>query len=99
MMNVYSSPEGIREAVRLSGCARFDGGLKVTNPARFRADLVDALVCTAVFGPLDAKNAARHAIREAAESLGILPASILPLYLARGRARCPASPCPRSTSA
>ena len=85
MMNVYSSPEGIREAIRLSGCARFDGGLKVTNPQRFRTELVDALVWTAVFGPADARNAARHAIREAAESLGILPASILPLYRARGK--------------
>ena len=84
-MNVYSSPEGIREAVRLSGCARFDGGLKVTNPQLFRTSLIDALVWTAVFGPADAKNAARHAIREAAESLGILPASILPLYRARGK--------------
>src|SRR5262252_6681242 len=85
MMNVYSTPEALREAVRLSGCARFDGGLKVTNPQRFRTDLIDALVWTAVFGPGAAKDAARHAIREAAESLGILPASILPLYRARGK--------------
>ncbi len=38
-----------------------------------------------MFAPPAARDAARRAIREAAESLGILPASILPLYEARGR--------------
>jgi hypothetical protein len=84
-MNLYSSALELREALRLSGTARFDGGVVVTNPARFRAEMVDGLVWTAVFGKGDGKDAARHAIREAAESLGILPASILPLYRARGR--------------
>jgi len=84
-MNLYSSAVGIREALILSGTARLDGGVVVTNPARFRAEMIDSLVWTAVFGKGDAKDAARHAIREAAESLGILPASILPLYQARGR--------------
>ena len=46
---------------------------------------MDSLVWTAVFGPPSVRDAARRAIREAAESLGILPASILPLYKARGR--------------
>ena len=85
MMNLYETVDGLREAVRLSGCARFDGGLKVTNPLRFRNELLDSLVWTAVFGKGETKDAARHAIREAAESLGILPASILPLYRARGK--------------
>ncbi len=84
-MNLYSSALELREALTLSGTARFDGGVVVTNPARFRAEMIDALVWTAVFGKSDAKDAARHAIREAAESLGILPASILPLYRARGK--------------
>jgi len=85
MMNLYETVDGLREAVRLSGAARFDGGLKVTNPLRFRTELIDALVWTAVFGKGDVKDAARHAIREAAESLGIVPTSILPLYRARGK--------------
>ena len=76
---------------------REDGGLIVTDPARFRAEMIDSLVWTAVFGPPEAREAARRGIREAAESLGILPASILPLYEARGRARSPASRFPRST--
>jgi fructose-bisphosphate aldolase, class II len=84
-MNLYSTATELREALRLSGTVRFDGGVVVTNPARFRAEMLDALVWTAVFAPGDARDAARHAIREAAESLGILPASILPLYKARGR--------------
>jgi len=84
-MNLYSSALELKEALTLSGTARFDGGLVVTNPARFRAEMLDSLVWTAVFSKGDAKDAARHAIREAAESLGILPASILPLYRARGR--------------
>ena len=85
MMNLYSTVEELREAVRLSGAARFDGGLVVTNPLRFRTEVLDALVWTAVFGKADTKDAARHAIREAAESLGIVPTSILPFYRARGK--------------
>jgi fructose/tagatose bisphosphate aldolase len=85
MMNLYATVEELREAVRLSGAARFDGGVVVTNPLRFRTELLDSLVWTGVFGKGETKDAARHAIREAAESLGILPASILPLYRARGK--------------
>jgi len=84
-MNLYATPAEIREALVHSGAARFDGGVVVTNPARFRAEVLDSLVWTAVFAPAAARDAARHAIREAAESLGILPASILPLYRARGK--------------
>jgi hypothetical protein len=84
-MDLYSTAAELREAVTRSGCARFDGGLVVTNPLRFRTELLDSLVWTAVFSKGDAKDAARHAIREAAESLGIIPTSILPLYRARGK--------------
>ena len=84
-MNLYSSPAELREALIRSATVRLDGGVVVTNPARFRTEMIDALVWTAVFAPAEARDAARHAIREAAESLGILPASILPLYEARGR--------------
>ncbi|MGH9400321.1 MAG: class II fructose-bisphosphate aldolase [Thermoanaerobaculia bacterium] len=64
---------------------RRDGALAVTNAGRFRSEVVDGLVWTAVFGPPPARDAARRSIREAAASLGILPASILPFYEARGR--------------
>lgn len=50
-----------------------------------REEAVDGLVWTAVFGGPGEKEAAREAIRLAAAALGILPASIFPLYEARGR--------------
>jgi len=59
--------------------------LRVTDAARFRAQAVESLVWTAVFGNAEVREACRLKIREAARSLGILPASILPLYEARGR--------------
>jgi fructose/tagatose bisphosphate aldolase len=64
---------------------RRGGAIEVTDPARFREETLDGLVWTAVFGGRDSKEPARAAIRDAAASLGILPASILPLYEARGR--------------
>jgi hypothetical protein len=84
-MNLYSTSAELDKALDASETVRRDGGVKVVLPDRFRAELLDSLVWTAVFGPDEAKTAARRAIREAAESLGILPASILPLYEARGR--------------
>ena len=84
-MNLYSTSAELKEALIRSGTVRHDGGLVVTDPARFRAEMIDSLVWTAVFGPPEARESARHGIREAAEALGILPASILPLYQARGR--------------
>jgi fructose/tagatose bisphosphate aldolase len=84
-MNLYATPAEIVDALKRSGAVRHDGGAVVTNPARFRDEVIDALVWTAVFAPPQARDVARRVIREAAESLGILPASILPLYEARGR--------------
>jgi hypothetical protein len=84
-MNLYSTSAELDKALDASETVRRDGGVKVVLPDRFRAELLDGLVWTAVFGSDEAKTAARRAIREAAESLGILPASILPLYEARGR--------------
>ena len=52
---------------------------------RYGSREIDALAWEAVFGSDAEKTAARLAIREAAASLGILPASILPLYEAMGR--------------
>ena len=57
----------------------------MTDARRFREEVIDSLVWSAVFAPKEAREAARRAIRESAASLGILPASILPLYEARGR--------------
>ncbi len=84
-MDLFATPAAIDERLAASQAARRNGALVVTNPARFRSEVVEGLVLTAVFGPAPARDAARRDIREAAASLGILPASILPLYEARGR--------------
>jgi fructose/tagatose bisphosphate aldolase len=57
----------------------------VIDARGFREQALDSLVWSAVFAPEETRQAARRAIREAAASLGILPASILELYRARGR--------------
>jgi fructose/tagatose bisphosphate aldolase len=84
-MNFHSTVEELEEDLERSGVTRRGGSLVVTNPDRFRAQTIDGLVWTAVFGIRDMKGVARRAIREAAASLGIVPASILPLYETRGR--------------
>lgn len=84
-MDIYSSAEELNVSLDRSECVRRDGGLVVTDPERFRAEILDALVWTAVFGRGEVREEARQAIRSAAASLGVLPASILPLYEARGR--------------
>ena len=84
-MNFHSTVEELEEDLERSGVIRREGSLVVANPDRFRAQTIDGLVWTAVFGIRDMKGVARRAIREAAASLGIVPASILPLYEARGR--------------
>jgi hypothetical protein len=84
-MELFSAPEGLNEFLRRSGTVDGDKPLRVTRPGEFRAEVIDSLVWTAVFGSASVRDTARRAIREAASSMGILPASILPLYKARGR--------------
>src|ERR671922_2587705 len=59
--------------------------VEVRDKARFRADLVDDLAVTAVFGEDDVREAARWIIWSASQALGCGSASIHELYLARGR--------------
>ncbi len=84
-MNLFSTPAELEDALVRSEAVRRGAALAVVNPVRFRSEVVDGLVWTAVFGQGAARDAARRDIREAAASLGILPASILALYEARGR--------------
>jgi fructose/tagatose bisphosphate aldolase len=59
---------------------------KVLDASRLRADGIDSLIYTAVFGETDDLRAqARNTVRECALQLGIRPASIHSLYQARGR--------------
>jgi fructose/tagatose bisphosphate aldolase len=69
----------------LSGAVqRKDGGLEIRDEKAIAAQ-TDALVREAVFGDGESKEAARWIIWEAAQSLGVRPASIHDYYLARGR--------------
>jgi fructose-bisphosphate aldolase, class II len=74
-------------AAFLKNCDSIEPGetFAVADAARFRSGVIDSLVWTGVFGNAEVRDASRKKIREAARSLGILPASILPLYAARGR--------------
>ena len=71
----------------VSTAARLDGGqLAVTQPQRFRSDVIDALVFDAVFNADPGlRDAARWLIWEASQALGCPSASIHQLYMARGR--------------
>jgi fructose/tagatose bisphosphate aldolase len=62
-----------------------NGGMRVKDPAALQSELIDRLVHTAVFGDADTQAAARWIIWEAGHELGIVSASILPLYQARSR--------------
>ena len=72
---------------RLDGTARIEGSrLVVTDPPRFRRDVIERLVNDAVFNPeAELRDAARWLIWSASQALGCGSASIHELYLARGR--------------
>jgi fructose/tagatose bisphosphate aldolase len=71
--------EGTRQVITLNG------GVRVTDPAGLRGDVIDRLVHTAVFGEGDVREAARWLIWEAGWDVGIQSASIDSLYQARAR--------------
>jgi fructose/tagatose bisphosphate aldolase len=62
-----------------------DGRVNVTDPSAIASPAMDALVNTAVFGEADERDDARWLIWEIGQALGVQPASIHDLYLARGR--------------
>ncbi len=84
-MELFSSSQELDAFLSSSETVERRGSVRVTDAAGFREHAVDSLVWTAVFGKGDVRESARRAIREAAASLEILPASILALYKARGR--------------
>src|SRR5436309_11197101 len=73
----------------LSPVARWHGRVEVLRASDLRGRAMDRLVWTAVFAR-DAmlRDTARWLIREIAAASGAWPASILDLYLARGRGEC-----------
>jgi fructose/tagatose bisphosphate aldolase len=84
-MELFSTTAQLNDYLAASGAAVEGDRIAVRDARRFREETIDSLIWSAVFGPAETREAARRAIREAAASLGILPASILPLYKARGR--------------
>ena len=63
-----------------------DGSVRVLDEARFKSELIDDLVYTVVFSPdCPTREAAAFLIRRGAAALGIMSASIQPLYQAMGR--------------
>ena len=66
-----------------------DGTVTIADEAKLRGTVIDRLVHNSVFGADDAKATASWLIWESAQELGIRPASINSLYLARGRGNTP----------
>jgi fructose/tagatose bisphosphate aldolase len=67
-----------------------NGRVSVVNEAELRGPATDRLAREAVFGDDDRKAAARWLLWEMGQELGIYPASINGLYMARGRGEVPA---------
>jgi fructose-bisphosphate aldolase, class II len=68
------------DAVRVEG-----GTVTVADERALRTDAMDALASDAVFGGDAARERARWLVWEIAQAVGVRPASIHTLYLARGR--------------
>jgi len=62
-----------------------DGKVTVTDEGALKSDRTDKLVRAAVFGEKDEKEYARWLLWEIGQSVGVQPASIHDLYIARGR--------------
>ncbi|HTO75133.1 MAG TPA: class II fructose-bisphosphate aldolase [Thermoanaerobaculia bacterium] len=84
-MELFRTVADLAAFLKSCDCVESGEPFAVTDAARFRSGVIDSLVWTGVFGNAEVRDASRKKIREAARSLGILPASILPLYAARGR--------------
>ncbi len=66
-----------------------EGRIRVLDESRLRGSVLDGLVYTAVFGEVDDRATARALLWELGQALGIRPASIHDLYVARGRGETP----------
>ncbi|MBA2670079.1 MAG: class II fructose-bisphosphate aldolase, partial [Gemmatimonadetes bacterium] len=78
----------VRELLeRVSGSVRVsaESGVDLSDAEELRSHGIDELVQAAVFGADDVRDTARWLIGEVGRQVGIQPASIHELYLARGR--------------
>lgn len=79
---------GVTELLQsVSGAVRVSAdGVELVSAAQLREDAIEKLVRAAVFGEdADIRDTARWLIGEAAAAVGVIPASIHDLYMARGR--------------
>jgi fructose/tagatose bisphosphate aldolase len=65
-----------------------NGTVTVKDPTKIASEQIDTIVREAVFGEGDIRDNARWLLWELAQHVGIRPASIHDLYLARGRGEC-----------
>jgi len=66
-----------------------DGGVQVLDDGRLRGPVLDELVYNAVFAEGETQATARYLLWELGQALGVRPASIHDLYMARGRGETP----------
>jgi fructose/tagatose bisphosphate aldolase len=79
--NIDRLKKSFAEIIQIDG-----GDVRILNEAKLRNELIDDLIYTAVFSPdKAAKESASWVIRRAGAALGIMSASIQPLYEAMGR--------------
>ncbi len=83
MTNTTSSPALFGGAVTVDG-----GQVRLHDPAALQSAHLDALVRQAVFGDEGERMVARWLVWELGQSVGVRPASIHELYLARGAGKC-----------
>ncbi|MEP6591242.1 MAG: class II fructose-bisphosphate aldolase [Gemmatimonadota bacterium] len=83
-------PVGSKQLVELFGGAvrRAGSGVEILRAEVLRTEATDRLVSLAVFGEAAEKEAARTLLWELGQAMGVRPASIHDLYLARGRGEC-----------
>jgi len=84
-MMTFETMDQLRKG--LEGILAVEGdNVIVLDDTSFRASLIDDLIYTAVFSPRqDVRDAARWLIRRSGAAVGVLSASIQPLYEAMGR--------------
>jgi fructose/tagatose bisphosphate aldolase len=70
------------------GIAIGPGGVEISDPGALEGPRLDRLVHLAVFGRDDQRQAARELIWAIGQEMGVRPASIHDLYIARGRGEC-----------
>ena len=83
------TPETSTKTLLLGGAVTIEGGrVQLHDPSALASAHMDGLVWQAVFGDEADRNAARWMLWEVGQIVGVRPASIHDLYMARGRGEC-----------